>query len=465
METLLHYVNVINGFIWGPPMIILIFGLGIYFTFKLGFIQKYTFKAISLSLSKDEGAGTVSSFASLAMMVGATVGTGSILGVTTAVAEGGPGAVFWIVLAGLFNFVIKYCECTAAVKYRVRREGEYVGGPMYVMTRVLKMKWLAVVFAFGTIFMALTAGAALQTNSIADVLREGYSLNPWIIGFIVAVFAGIVTIGGVKRIAAYSEWLVPLMGGAYLFIALIILIMNWTDVPLALWQIVSMAFTGKAALGGAAGVGVMAAFKGALNTIGLGVSRSVMSTEAGLGSASIAASAAQTKSAAKMGIISATSVFWTVFICVLSGLVVVLAGDWQNPDVFAANLCNSAFKTVPYIGTPILIFSLIVFSFTTLIGWSYYGEKAFQFLGCGKWTKTWRVFYIIVSVIGGGLGTTFSLGWKISADAFEVGLSTRFAWGLTVLMMTLMTLPNIYMLWRLRHKLQKETQINLHKVV
>lgn len=465
METLLHYVNVINGFIWGPPMIILIFGLGIYFTFKLGFIQKYTFKAISLSLSKDEGAGTVSSFASLAMMIGATVGTGSILGVTTAVAEGGPGAVFWIVLAGLFNFVIKYCECTAAVKYRVRRDGEYVGGPMYVMTRVLKMKWLAVVFAFGTIFMALTAGAALQTNSIADVLREGYSLNPWIIGFIVAVFAGIVTIGGVKRIAAYSEWLVPLMGGAYLLIALIILIMNWTDVPLALWQIVSMAFTGKAALGGAAGVGVMAAFKGALNTIGLGVSRSVMSTEAGLGSASIAASAAQTKSAAKMGIISATSVFWTVFICVLSGLVVVLAGDWQNPDVFAANLCNSAFKTVPYIGTPILIFSLIVFSFTTLIGWSYYGEKAFQFLGCGKWTKTWRVFYIIVSVIGGGLGTTFSLGWKISADAFEVGLSTRFAWGLTVLMMTLMTLPNIYMLWRLRHKLQKETRINLHKVV
>ena len=143
----------------------------------------------------------------------------------------------------------------------------------------------------------------------------------------------------------------------------------------------------------------------------------------------------------------------------------MLAGDWQNPDVFAANLCNSAFKTVPYIGTPILIFSLIVFSFTTLIGWSYYGEKAFQFLGCGKWTKTWRVFYIVVSVIGGGLGTTFSLGWKISADAFEVGLSTRFAWGLTVLMMTLMTLPNIYMLWRLRHKLQKETRINLHKVL
>lgn len=464
METLLHYIDLLNGFVWGPPMIILIFGMGIYFTFKLGFIQKHTFRAIALSLRNDEGAGTVSSFASLAMMVGATVGTGSILGVTTAVAEGGPGAVFWIIVAGIFNFAIKYCECTAAVKYRVRKDGEYVGGPMYVMTRVLKMKWLAVLFAIGTIFMALTAGAALQTNSIADVLREGYRLNPWIIGSLVALLAGIVTIGGVKRIAAYSEWLVPIMAGAYLLIALVVIIMNFSQVPHALWLIVSMAFTGKAAVGGAAGVGVMALFQAALNAMGIGVSRSVMSTEAGLGSASIAASAAQTKSAAKMGIISATSVFWTVFICVLSGLVIVLAGDWQNPNVFAANLCNSAFKTVPYIGTPILIFSLIIFSFTTLIGWAYYGEKAFQFLG-GKWPKVWRIFYIAVCVLGGGLGTAFSLNWTISADAFEVGLSTRFAWGLTVLMMTLMTLPNIYMLWRLRHKLHQETKRNLDKVM
>ena len=465
MEQLLHYVDLLNGFVWGPPMIILIFGLGIYFTFKLGFIQKYTFRAISLSLRQDEGEGTVSSFASLAMMIGATVGTGSILGVTTAVAEGGPGAVFWIAVAGLFNFVIKYCECTAAVKYRVRKEGEYVGGPMYVMMRVLKMKWLAVIFAIGTIFMALSAGAALQTNSIADVLREGYSINPWIVGVIVAVLAGTVTIGGVKRIASYSEWLVPIMGGAYLFISLIIVIMNFSQLPHALWLIVSMAFTGKAAVGGAAGVTVMALFQAVLNAMGIGVSRSVMSTEAGLGSASIAASAAQTKSAVKMGIISATSVFWTVFICVLSGLVVVVAGDWQNPNVFAADLCNSAFKTVPYIGTPILIFSLIIFSFTTLIGWSYYGEKAFQFLGGGKWAKAWRIFYIVVCVLGGGLGTTFSLGWTISPDAFEVGLSTRFAWGLTVLMMTFMTLPNVYMLWRIRHKLQKETKRYLQKIM
>ncbi|WP_458401637.1 alanine/glycine:cation symporter family protein [Candidatus Avelusimicrobium sp.] len=464
METLLHYINVLNGFIWGPPMIVLIFGLSIYFTFQLGFIQKYTFKAIALSVKKDEGEGTVSSFASLAMMIGATVGTGSILGVTTAVAEGGPGAVFWMIVAGIFNFAVKYCECSAAVKYRVRRAGEYVGGPMYVMTRVLKMKWLAAVFAIGTICMALSAGAALQANSIADVLREGYSVNPWWVAILVSGFAAIVTIGGVKRIAAYSEWLVPIMGGAYLLISLAILCINFKQIPHALWLIVSCAFTGKAAIGGAAGVCVMALFKAALNAISLGVSRSVMSTEAGLGSAAIAASAAKTQSASKMAIISATSVFWTLFICLLSGLVIVSAGDWQNPNVFAADLCNSAFKQVPFLGTPVLTFSLIIFSFTTLIGWSYYGEKALQFLIGNRLSKTWRVFYLLICLIGGGLGTAFSLNWTISPDAFEVGLSTRFMWGLTVLMMTLMTLPNLYMLWRIRHKIKKETLRNLKKV-
>ena len=464
MEALLHYINVLNGFIWGPPMILLIFGLGIYFTFHLGFIQKYTFQAIRLSIKKDNGAGTVSSFGSLAVMVGATVGTGSILGVTTAVAEGGPGAIFWMVVAGLFNFAVKYCECTAAVKYRVQRSGEYVGGPMYVMTRVLKMKWLAILFAAGTICMALVAGALLQANSIADVLREGYSLNPWIIGFLVAIFTSVVTIGGVKRIAAYSEWLVPIMGSVYLLIAIVVVMMNLPKIPHAIWAVFAGAFTGKAAWGAAAGTSVYALFTAAVNAIGLGVSRSVMSTEAGLGSAAIAASAGRTSGAARMGIISATSVFWTVFICVLSGLVVVLAGDWQNPNVYAANLCNSAFKTLPYIGTPILIFSLIIFSFTTIIGWSYYGEKSLQFLFGGRWAKPWRILYVLTCAAGGGLGTAFSLGLTISPDAFEIGLSTRFMWGLTVLMMTLMTLPNLYMLWRLRHKLKTETKRNLGKL-
>lgn len=457
MEFTLHILNTLNNFIWGPPMIILVFSLGIYFTLKLGYIQKYAWKAIKLSVSKDSGSGTVSSFGSLAMMVGATVGTGSILGVTTAIAEGGPGAIFWMLVAGVFNFAIKYCECTAAVKYRVKRNKEYVGGPMYVMTRVLKMKWLAAIFAIGTLAMALSAGSALQANSIADVLREGYQINPWLVGLAVATLASFVTIGGVKRIAAYSQWLVPIMGGMYLLIACIVLGMHITHIPQALGTIVVGAFTGKALFGGAVGVCVSAIVRSALVGMGIGVSRSVMSTEAGLGSAGIAASAAQTHSAARMGIISATSVLWTMFICLLSGMVIVIAGNWQDPNAFAANLCNSAFHTVPYIGTPILIFSLIIFSFTTLISWSYYGEKATEFLLSSKWIMPWRIVYLIICALGGGLGTAFSLHLTISPDAFQVGISTRFAWALAVLMMTLMTLPNLYMLWCLRHKLAKET--------
>ncbi len=464
MEALLKILNASNNFVWGPPMIILIFSFGIYFTVKLGFIQKYIFKAIKLSVQHDEGAGTVSSFSSLAMMIGATVGTGSILGVTTAVAEGGPGAIFWMLVAGIFNFAIKYCECMAAVKYRVRRHNEYVGGPMYVMTRVLKMKWLAVIFAVGTVAMALSAGSALQSNSIADVLREGYQINPWLVGLVVAFLASFVTIGGVKRIAAYSQWLVPIMGGMYLLIACIVLCMHFHQIPQAVSIIFISAFTGKALFGGAAGVCVSAIIKSAMTGVGIGVSRSVMSTEAGMGSAGIAASAAQTRSATRMGIVSATSVIWTMFICFLTGIVIILAGNWQDPNVFSANLCNSAFHTVPYIGTPILIFSLIIFSFTTLIGWSYYGEKAIEFLtGSHKWAMPWRALYLILAALGGGLGTAFSLHITISPDAFAVGISTRFAWAMAVLMMTLMTVPNLIMLWFLRHKLAQTTHRNLAK--
>ena len=336
---------------------------------------------------------------------------------------------------------------------------------MYVMTRVLKMKWLAVLFACGTLFMALFAGSALQSNSIADVLREGYHLNPWLIGFVVALLASLVTIGGVKRIAAYSQWLVPIMGGMYLLIALIVMALHFSHIPQAVLTIVTSAFTGKALYGGAVGTTIFAVVVSALNGIGVGVSRSVMSTEAGMGSASIAASAATTNSPARMGIISATSVIWTMFICLLSGLVIILAGDWQNPDVFAANLCNSAFHTVPYIGTPILIFSLMIFSFTTLISWSYYGEKAIQFLFGTQWTKSWRIIYLIACALGGGLGTTFSLSVTVPINATEIGLSTRFAWALTILMMTVMTLPNLYMIWRLRHKLATETKRHLQKVL
>ncbi|WP_428081556.1 alanine/glycine:cation symporter family protein [Candidatus Avelusimicrobium alvi] len=471
VQSAYDLMNGFNSLVWGPPMIIILLSLGIYFTVRLHFIQKYTWPAMKLSVMKVESEGMVSSFGSLAVMIGATVGTGSIIGVTTAVAEGGPGALFWMVVAGFFNFAIKYCECMIAFKYRVKLpDGEYVGGPMYYLSHILKFKWLGIIFAVGTLLMGLTAGSALQSNSIADALREGYNLNPWYIGLLVAIAAGVVVIGGVKRIAAYSEWLVPIMGGLYLLLAGIVLFMNFGAIPSAIITVIKSAFTGKAAAGGAIGVGIMGIIQALVPAVSAGVTRAVLATEAGLGSASIAAAAAKTRSATQMAIISATSVFWAIFICSLTGMVIVLAGDWQNPNVYAANLCNSAFKTVPFIGTPILIFSLVIFSFTTIIGWGYYMEKALQFLckGANTLIKPARVLFIILVFVGGWIGTSFSWDWTITDSLLrtaEANNSTRFMWALAIFTMTMMTVPNIWALWCFRKVIIKTTRKNIKNIV
>ncbi len=471
VQSAYDLMNGFNSLVWGPPMIIVLLFLGIYFTVRLHFIQKYTWPAMKLSVMKVESEGMVSSFGSLAVMIGATVGTGSIIGVPTAVAEGGPGALFWMVVAGFFNFAIKYCECMIAFKYRVKLpDGEYVGGPMYYLSHILKFKWLGIIFAVGTLLMGLTAGSALQSNSIADALREGYNLNPWYIGLLVAIAAGVVVIGGVKRIAAYSEWLVPIMGGLYLLLAGIVLFMNFGAIPSAIITVIKSAFTGKAAAGGAIGVGIMGIIQALVPAVSAGVTRAVLATEAGLGSASIAAAAAKTRSATQMAIISATSVFWAIFICSLTGMVIVLAGDWQNPNVYAANLCNSAFKTVPFIGTPILIFSLVIFSFTTIIGWGYYMEKALQFLckGANTLIKPARVLFIILVFVGGWIGTSFSWDWTITDSLLrtaEANNSTRFMWALAIFTMTMMTVPNIWALWCFRKVIIKTTRKNIKNIV
>lgn len=462
-------INAFNSFIWGPPMIGLLLILGVYFTVRLHFLQKYTWPAMKLSVKKVDSEGMVSSFGSLAVMIGATVGTGSIIGVTTAVAEGGPGALFWMVVAGFINFAIKYCECLVSFKHRVKRaDGEYVGGPMYYLADALHSKWMGALFAIGTLLMAFTAGSALQSNSIADALREGYNLNPWYVGAIVSAVAAAVIIGGVKRIAAYSEWLVPIMGGLYLLLALIVICMNFTKIPSAVLAVFKGAFTGKAAFGGAVGTGILAMVQAMLPGISAGFTRAVLATEAGLGSAAIAAAAAKTRSATQMAIISATSVFWAIFICSLTGIVIILAGDWQNPNVYAANLCNSAFKTVPLIGTPILIFSLVIFSFTTIIGWGYYAEKALQFMKGERFINWLRVLFVVLIITGAGIGTSFSWDITIADSALrtaQANNSTRFMWALVILTMTMMTLPNIWALWRLRKMIVQTTRKHLKAVV
>ena len=471
LQSFYDVINLFNALIWGPPMIFLLLSLGIYFTIKLRFIQKYTWPAMKLSLAKAEAEGMVSSFGSLAMMIGATVGTGSIIGVTTAVAEGGPGALFWMVIAGFFNFAIKYSECLIAFKYRVRLPNmEYVGGPMYYLSNILKLKWLGIIFAVGTLFMGITGGSSLQTNSIADVLREGYNINPWWTAVFVTISAAVVILGGVKRIASYSEWLVPIMGSLYLLIAIVVIFMNFTHIPAAVIIVIKSAFTGKAVMGGAMGVGIIALVQAMIPGITAGVTRAVMATEAGLGSAAIAAAAARTRSAVQMAIVSATSVFWAIFICSLTGIVIVLAGDYTNPNVYAANLCNSAFKTVPYVGTPILVFSLVIFSFTTIIGWGYYMEKALQFLckGSNILVKPSRILFILLVFVGGIIGTSFStdlfIGQSVLRTA-EANMSTRFMWALAILTMTMMTVPNIWALWCFRKIIYKTTKRNLHALV
>lgn len=471
LQSFYEVMNLFNALIWGPPMIFLLLFLGIYFTLKLRFIQKYIWSAMKLSLAKAEAEGMVSSFGSLAVMIGATVGTGSIIGVTTAVAEGGPGALFWMVIAGFFNFAIKYSECLIAFKYRVRLPtAEYVGGPMYYLSNILKVKWLGVVFALGTLLMGLTGGSALQTNSIADALREGYNLNPWYVASFVTFCAAVVILGGVKRIASYSQWLVPIMGTLYLLITLVVIVMNFTHIPTAVITVIKSAFTGKAAVGGAMGIGIIALVQAMIPGITAGVTRAVLTTEAGLGSASIAAAAARTRSATQMAIVSATSVFWAIFICSLTGIVIVLAGDYTNPNVYAANLCNSAFKTVPYIGTPILVFSLVIFSFTTIIGWGYYMEKALQFLckGSNVLVKPSRILFIVLVFIGGIIGTSFSTDLFIGQSVLrttQANMSTRFMWALAILTMTMMTVPNVWALWCFRKIIYKTTQKNLHALV
>lgn len=468
LATLAAWIDKLNSFVWGPPMITLIFALGIYFTFKLGFIQKMLWKGIYFSVRPEKGSGEVSSFGALAVTIAATVGTGSIIGVTTAIAMGGPGAIFWIVIAGIFCFAIKYAECFLSVKYRTRAEGgEYVGGPMYVLRDVLKYKKTAAVFAVGLLIMAATGGSSLQASSISEVLRDGFLINPWLSALFVCAATAMVVLGGVKRIAGYCEWLVPIMGGAYLLAAIIAVCMNIEKVLPTIWLIIKAAFTGKAAVGGAAGLSILAVVQSMVSALEMGVSRSVMATESALGSAPIVAAAARTKIPAKQALVSATSVFWTIGICFLTGVVILLAGDWQNDALFAADLTNSAFRTIPYIGTPILVFSLTIFSFTTIIGWAYYGEKAIQFLTGNKFIYPFRFIFVALVFIGGILGSKFVWALQLSTEqslAVAGSRVTNLMWALAVCAMTFIVLPNVLATWKLREVIKKDTLKFIRKI-
>ncbi len=395
MLQLENILNQISDIVWGIPMLVLLFGTHIFLSFRLKFIQKYIFKAIKLSFErKREGVGDISHFGALTTAVAATIGTGNIVGVATAVAAGGPGAVLWMWLTGVFGIATKYAEALLSVKYRITTEsGVIAGGPMYVLERGLNQKWLGIIFAAFTAVTAFGIGNMVQSNSISSMVKETFNVQPEITGIILAVLTGIVIIGGIKSIAKVCERLVPFMAVFYVAGCLVLLVIGYSTLIDTIVLIFNSAFTGQAMVGGFLGAGVKEAIR-------FGIARGLFSNESGLGSAPIVAAAAQTKNPVRQALVSSTGTFWdTVVVCAFTGLVIVNSGDWME-GLKGAALTKAAFTEIPYVGPVALTVGLLTFVFSTILGWSYYGEKAAEYLFGVKIIKPYRWLWVIFVFVG-----------------------------------------------------------------
>lgn len=428
------------GFLWGWPLIILLFGTHLYLTVRTGFIQKYLFKAIKISFQKDEGAeGDVSQFGALATALAATIGTGNIVGVSTAIVAGGPGAVLWMWMTGIFGIATKYAEGLLSVKYRVQTESGFAGGPMYVLERGLNMKWLGMIFAALTAIAAFGIGNMVQANSIAHLGSDTLGINPHISGVVMALLTALVILGGIKSIARVCEALVPVMAIAYIIGTVTLLILNFTTLGDTLMLILSDAFSGTAAIGGFAGAAMKEVVKA-------GISRGLFSNESGLGSAPIVAAAAKTRNPVRQALVSSTGTFWdTVVVCALTGLVVVNSGFWKEGGLNGAQLTSEAFGHVGVIGPIFLTFSLLTFVFSTILGWSYYGEKAAEYLFGKKILLPYRILWVLFVYVG-------------SVQTLDL------VWNFADLANGLMAIPNIVSLILLTKVLKSETEKYIHEI-
>ena len=417
METFERVVGQITDFLWGWPMIVMLLGVHIFLTVRLRFPQLQIFKAIRLSFKKDHGAsGDVSQFGALATSLAATVGTGNIVGVATAVALGGPGAVLWCWLTGVFGIATMYSEGLLSIKYRVRTaDGTMLGGPMYAIERGLKIKWLAVAFAVFTAVAALGIGNTVQANAISTLLSEPGlfgenfgGISTTVSGLAMAVLVALVIIFGVKGIAKVCTAFVPFMAIFYVLGCLIIIFMNWSYMGETISVIFRSAFSAQAAGGGFIGSTVMMAAR-------YGIARGLFSNESGMGSAPIVAAAAKTRNPVRQALVSSTATFWdTVVICALTGLVLV-SSIIAHPDISSsdgAKLTQLAFGKIPYIGSIILTIGLVTFAFSTILGWSYYAEKAIEYLAGKKFIKIYRVLWVILVFVGAV--ADLSLVWDIA---------------------------------------------------
>ena len=378
MDEINSLFSLLSSVLWGWPMVIMLLGTHVFLTFRLRFPQRRLLTGIRLSVQKDKDAkGDVSQFGALATALAATIGTGNIVGVATAVALGGPGAVLWCWLTGIFGMASKYAEGLLAVKYRVKgSDGRTYGGPMYALELGLGMKWLALVFAIFTALASFGIGCTVQANSIALLASETFGIPSWIVGIFVSVLTAVVIMGGVKSIARVCTILVPFMALLYVIGCLYILYMNYSFVWPALQLIVESAFNPMAAGGGFVGASVMMAAR-------YGIARGLFSNESGMGSAPIVAAAAQTRNPVRQALVSSTGTFWdTVIICALTGLVLV-SSILAHPDISYADgaaLTKVAFSKIPYVGAPLLTFGILTFAFSTILGWSYYGESGSAFV-------------------------------------------------------------------------------------
>ncbi len=437
MEQLNNYFSDISTFLWGWPMMILLLGTHLFLTIRLKFPQRKIFTAIKLSVTRDPGAtGDVSQFGSLATALAATIGTGNIIGVATAVSLGGPGAVLWCWLTGVFGIATKYSEGLLAIKYRVKtNDGRMLGGPMYALERGLGWKWLAILFAAFTALASFGIGSTVQANAMSVMTFESYGVPQWLTGLVVCGLLSAVVFGGVKSIARVCGFLVPFMALFYVIGCIVILVINSPFVLPAIKLIFQSAFSPEAAGGGFVGSGVMLAAR-------YGIARGLFSNESGLGSAPIVAAAAQTRNPVRQALVSSSGTFWdTVVICAMTGLVIV-SSILAYPDIdytHGATLTKMAFSKIPYLGTPMLAFGVLTFAFSTAVGWCYYGEKAVEYLSGKKLMLTYRIIYILSVFFGSIINLT--LVWNI-ADCMNA----------------LMAIPNLLSLLFLSGVLVSETK-------
>ncbi len=452
MEFITHWNGVINGIVWGPPVLALLIGTGILLTVRVGFIQVRKFGVIMKHTlgslfgpdahKKDESG--VTPFQAVATALASTVGTGNITGVATAVTLGGPGAIFWMWISAFFGMMTKYAEVLLAVKFREKNErNEWVGGPMYYIENGLGWKWLAVIFAVFATIASFGIGNMTQSNSIANALQSTVGISPLVTGIIVAIGAGIVILGGIKRIAQVTEKLVPFMGLFYVILGVATLIMNFGNLPEAFRLIFYCAFNPDAALGGATGYTVMLAIR-------YGFARGVFSNEAGLGSAPIAHAAANTDSPVKQAFWGAFEVFFDTFIiCTITGLVVVSSGAWTS-GLQGTSLTIAAFgNSLGSIGEWGVTIGTVLFAFSTILGWSYYGEKSIEYLFKGT------------SLVGG-----VKLGYRVAfvlMTIFGAVGSLQLVWDIADTLNGLMAIPNLIALVALSGIVVKLTKEHFSK--